>query len=118
MTKWLMLAVAIVSEVVASLALKAALNEPLWYLLVAVGYIAAFGGLTVAMRRGMSLGVAYGIWGAMGVALTAVGATVLFGEPLTPVMVVGLSLIVLGVLIVELGAQQAQRLRRAKATEA
>ena len=51
----------------------------------------------------MPLGVAYGIWAAAGVALTAIGSRVFFKEPLTRVMVLGIALIMAGVLLVELG---------------
>lgn len=109
MKKWLMLAAAVVSEVTASLSLKGALDQPLWYILVAIGYTSAFIFISLAMRQGLGLGVAYGIWGAMGVALTAVLATVIFGEVLTPVMGIGLLLVMVGVLVVELGSQQAAK---------
>ena len=56
---------------------------------------------------GMGLGVAYGIWGATGVVLTAVFATALFGDPLTATMGVGIALVIGGVLCVELGSQAA-----------
>jgi small multidrug resistance pump len=107
--KWLLLGAAIVTEVSATLALKAALDAPGWYLLVAVGYGAAFALLSLTLRAGLDLGVAYGIWGAMGVALTAALAAVLFGEPLTPLMLLGMALIIGGVLCVELGSQRAKR---------
>lgn len=113
MKKWLLLAVAIVTEVSASLALQAAREHPGWYLLVGAGYIAAFVALGFVLREGMPLGAAYGIWGALGVALTAVLAAVLFGQPLTGVMIIGLVLIIGGVLTVELGSQAAQRRRKA-----
>lgn len=109
MKKWLLLGVAIVAEVSASLALKAALEHPAWYALVAVGYLAAFVFLTLVLRLGLSIGVAYGIWGAMGVALTAVMSAVVFGEPLTPMMICGMALVVGGVLCVELGSRAAER---------
>ncbi|EYT56434.1 hypothetical protein H489_0117955, partial [Curtobacterium flaccumfaciens UCD-AKU] len=51
--------------------------------------------------------VAYGIWGASGVALTAVLAAVLFGQALTLTMIVGIALIAVGVLLVEIGSQRA-----------
>lgn len=108
-TTWLLLAGAIVAEVSASLALKAALTQPGWYVLVVAGYVGAFGLLALVLRAGMALGVAYGVWGAVGVALTALASAVLFGEPLTPLMVLGLAVIVVGVLCVELGSQQAAR---------
>mgnify|MGYP001160626005 FL=1 len=113
MKKWLLLAGAIISEVAGSLALQAGQDHPAWYILVAIGYVGAFTLLALVLREGMALGVAYGIWGAMGVALTAVLAALLFGQPLTGVMILCLALIIGGVLTVELGSQAAQRKREA-----
>ncbi len=95
---------AIVAEVTASLSLKAAQAAPIWFAVVAVGYVISFACLTLALRLGMVLGVAYGIWGAVGVVLTALGGAVIFGEPLTAVMWGGIVLIMAGVLLVELGS--------------
>ena len=113
MKKWLLLAGAIVSEVTASLALQAAQDHPAWYVVVGVGYVAAFSLLGLVLRQGMALGVAYGIWGAMGVALTAIFAAIIFGQPLT--LILGLVLIIGGVLTVEMGSQAAIRKREANA---
>lgn len=112
MKKWVFLAGAILSEVTASLSLQAAQDHPGWYVLVGIGYVVAFTLLGLVLRQGMALGAAYGIWGAMGVALTAVFAAVLFGQPLTFIMVIGLVLIIAGVLIVEMGSQAAHRKRK------
>jgi small multidrug resistance pump len=113
MKKWLLLAGAIITEVTASLSLKAALTHPELFVVVVVGYLAAFFFLSLVLRAGMALGVAYGIWGALGVALTAVMSAVLFGEPLTPLMMCGIVLIILGVLCVEVGSQMAHRRKTA-----
>ena len=109
MTTWLLLAGAIASEVAASLSLKGALDQPVWYVLVVAGYACSFALLAAVLRRGFPLGVAYGIWGAVGVAATALLAAVIFGEALTPLMLAGMALIICGVLCVELGSQQAVR---------
>lgn len=106
MRKWLFLGAAIASEVTGSLSLKAALENPGWYALVAVGYGASFVFLSLVLRTGLALGVAYGIWGALGVAATAILAAVIFGEPLTSVMLLGMVMIVCGVLTVEVGSRQ------------
>ncbi len=116
MRKWLLLMSAILMEVSAALALRAALDRPGWYVVVAIGYIGAFVALTFVLRAGVGIGVAYGIWGASGVALTAVFATVLFGDPLTVTMGVGIALVIGGVLCVELGSQAARA--RAEVVEA
>ena len=105
--KWLLLITAILTEVSATLSLRAALDHPAWYIVVVGGYLAAFTALSFVLREGMGLGVAYGIWGATGVVLTAVFATFLFGDPLTATMGVGIALVIGGVLCVELGSQAA-----------
>ena len=108
MNKWLLLAGAIGSEVTAALSLKAALEAPGWYALVAAGYVASFSLLALVLRAGMPLGAAYGIWGALGVALTAVLGSAIFGEPLTGVVFAGLALVIGGVLLVEFGSHKAK----------
>lgn len=108
MRKWLTLAAAIGSEVVATLSLKAALDQPAWYVVVAAGYIASFVFVAMCLRLGMKIGVAYGIWGASGVTLTALLSAVIYDESLTLVMGLGMILIIAGVLTVELGSQKAQ----------
>jgi small multidrug resistance pump len=107
MTTWLLLVGAIVSEVTATLCLKAALDRPALYAVVAVGYVASFTLLAAVLRRGMGLGVAYGVWAALGVAATAVLSALVYDEPLTLLMTVGLVLIIGGVLLVEGGSQAA-----------
>lgn len=109
MKGWLYLAGAIVVEVIAALSLKAAVGDPVWYFVVTPGYALAFLWLSRALREGMPLGVAYGIWGAAGVAATAGASAIIFDEPLTLTMVLGIVIIVAGVLCVELGSQQARR---------
>ena len=75
-----------------------------WYAAVAVGYLVAFTCLSLVLAEGMALGVAYGIWSASGVALTALAGRVLFREPFTWVTAAGVALIAGGVLLIELGA--------------
>ncbi|QWC83932.1 QacE family quaternary ammonium compound efflux SMR transporter [Nocardioidaceae bacterium] len=105
MTVWLLLGGAIFCEVAGTLSLRvAAMGRARWYAPVVLGYLAAFTLLALTLDAGMPLGVAYGIWAATGVALTATASRLLFDEPLTPLMVGGIGLIVTGVLLVELGA--------------
>lgn len=111
------LGLAILTEVAGSLSLKAALDNPVFYLVVVGGYVAAFTCLAQVLREGLSLGVAYGVWGAAGVALTAVLSTVIFGEPMTWVMGLGIAVIIAGVVCIELGAQAANRSRTGTAEQ-
>lgn len=104
---WPALGGAIVSEVSATLALRQALNQPGFYVMVGIGYALAFVLLSLTPKAGMPLGVAYGLWGALGVALTAVLSMLVFGEPITVLVALGIALIMAGVLLVEVGAQRA-----------
>jgi small multidrug resistance pump len=93
---WFWLAGAIVAEVTATVSLRYSegFSRPLPSLVVVAGYAIAFVALSQALERGMPLGVAYGVWAALGVTLVAlIGATFL-GEPLTWVQVVGIALVV------------------------
>jgi len=104
---YLLLTGAIVSEVIGTMALKLSdgFTQAGWAALVAVGYLLAFYLLSQVLSRGMAIGIAYGIWGACGVALTAVLGHVIFDDPLTILMAIGIVLIVVGVLAVELGSE-------------
>jgi small multidrug resistance pump len=102
---WVYLVAAIVLEVVGTLSLRAAATgQRRWYAAVLVGYVASFVLLARALEEGLGIGVAYGIWTAVGVALTAVLSKLLFHEPLTLVMSLGIALIITGVVLLELGA--------------
>ena len=104
---WPALGGAIISEVSATLALRQALNQPGFYVVVGIGYALAFILLSLTLKAGMPLGVAYGLWSALGVALTAVLSMLVFGEPITVLVALGIALIMAGVLVVEVGAQRA-----------
>jgi small multidrug resistance pump len=101
---WLALAGAILVEVVATLSLRASdgFRKKAWIVPVILGYLASFYLLWVSLSLGMPVGIAYGVWTACGVALVAIIARVLFKEPLTWVMMLGIALIVTGVLTIEL----------------
>ncbi|STX04784.1 DMT family transporter [Kocuria rosea] len=102
---WLFLSVSILTEVAGTLSLRmAARGRRRWYAAVAVGYLVAFTCLSLVLAEGMALGVAYGIWSASGVALTALAGRVLFREPFTWVTAAGVALIAGGVLLIELSA--------------
>ena len=104
MKQWIFLIGAIISEVAATLSLKAGMDNPIFYIVVAIGYGAAFVFLTKALKLGMALGVAYGIWAASGVALTAIFSKIIFKEHLTLVMSIGILFVIGGVLMIELGS--------------
>jgi small multidrug resistance pump len=102
---YVFLAGAIVAEVVATLSLRASegLARAGFVVVVVAGYVAAFVLLAQALVRDVPLGVAYGIWAAVGVAAVAILSIPLFGERLTLVQAGGIVLVVVGVLALEAG---------------
>ena len=103
---WFWLAVAIGTEVTATLALRASagFSRPLPSIVVVVGYAVAFLALSRSLVHGMEIGVAYAIWAGIGVAVVAVAGVLLFGEQMTPVQALGIVLVVAGVVAVEIGS--------------
>lgn len=104
MRRWALLLGAILTEVTGTLSLRAFQDQRWWLVLVVAGYVASFMLLARVLRAGVPIGVAYGIWGAAGTAITAVLGTLIFGDPFTMPILVGIGLIVAGVLMVEFGS--------------
>jgi len=104
----MLLGAAIVTEVAATLSLRASQDQSAWLIVVVIGYVGAFVLLTMVLRTGMPIGVAYGIWGALGTAGTAVLAAIFFNDPFTWPIALGIALIIAGVLLVEMGSHRAE----------
>lgn len=101
--KWIYLGIAIVSEVLATSALRAADGfTRIWpSLAVVVGYAISFYFLSLTLRS-IPVGIAYAIWSGVGILLISVAGWLLFGQKLDAPAILGLSLIVLGVAILNL----------------
>ena len=106
MRTWALLFAAIAVEVAATLSLRASQDHSVWLLLVVAGYVGSFVLLTMVLRAGMPVGVAYGIWGASGTAATAVLAAAIFGDAFTWPIAAGIGLFIAGVLLVEFGSRR------------
>lgn len=104
MRKWGLLSAAIATEITGTLSLRASQDHSAWLIVVVIGYISSFILMAAVLRAGMPVGVAYGIWGASGTAVTAVAASAIFGEAFTWSLAVGIALIIAGVLLVEFGS--------------
>ncbi|MEW6255207.1 MAG: multidrug efflux SMR transporter [Pseudomonadota bacterium] len=100
---YLYLLIAIVAEVIATSALKAAegFTRLVPSLIVAVGYGVAFYCLSLVLRT-MPVGIAYAIWSGVGIVLVAAIGAVLYGQKLDLAAMIGLGLIIAGVLVVNL----------------
>ncbi|WP_153117489.1 DMT family transporter [Rhodocyclus tenuis] len=97
---WLYLAIAIVSEVIATSALNATQGFTRWLpsLIVVVGYAAAFYFLSLTLRA-IPLGIAYAVWSGVGVALIALIGWAVYQQPLDLPAMIGIGLIVAGVAV-------------------
>jgi len=103
MKTYLLLAVAVAFETVATSSLKAS-NQftrlwPTVSMIVCYGFSYYF--LTLVLRH-MSLGVAYALWCALGIVLVAAIGIVVFKQRLDTPAVIGIFFIVLGVVIINL----------------
>ncbi|WP_433561767.1 DMT family transporter [Nocardia sp. CA-151230] len=100
-----LLALAIVCEVTATVSLKISegFSKLVPSIIVVIGYGAAFFFLSQALKRGMAIGVAYGIWSAVGVVAVATIGALFLDEGITPVQIGGIVLVIAGVLALELG---------------
>ncbi|MEU2753220.1 DMT family transporter [Streptomyces albidoflavus] len=102
---WVLLACAILAEVTATISLRLSegFSKIAPSVVVVVGYVTAFTLLALVLKRGMAIGVAYGIWAAAGVALVALIGAAFLGDSLTPVQYGGLVLVAVGVVALEAG---------------
>jgi small multidrug resistance pump len=103
MTPYLLLAGAIITEVLGTLALKASegFTRVTPSIIVLVGYTTAFLLLSQLLKLGMPVGTAYAIWASVGVASIAIAGHVLFAEALGAQALIGIGLIITGVVLVE-----------------
>ena len=96
------LAIAIVTEVAATAALRASngFTRPLPSIIVVVGYVICFIALAFCVRR-IPIGVAYGIWSGVGLVLITIAAWWLYDQRVDAAAIVGMGLIVTGVVVIQ-----------------
>jgi len=101
--QWALLAIAIVSEVIGTSAMKA--SEGFSRLgpsvIVVVGYASAFYFLSLTLKT-IPVGVAYAIWSGVGVVLITLIGWVVYGQSLRLPEILGMALIVSGVVVLNL----------------
>jgi small multidrug resistance pump len=98
---WLFLAIA--SEVIGTTALKASdgFTHPIPVIVVVVGYAASFYFLALTLRE-IPLGITYAVWSGIGTAAIAIIGVLFFRETLGWAGIAGISLIVIGVALLNL----------------
>ena len=108
MPAWLCLSIAIVSEVIATSALKASegFSRLVPSVIVVAGYLVAFYFLALTLKT-VPVGVAYAIWSGAGVALIALVGWLVFGQRLDAPALIGMALIVTGVIVMQVFSKTA-----------
>lgn len=101
--KYLFLAVAIVSEVLATTALKQSegFSRLWWSVATVVGYAVAFYFLSLTLKT-IPTGVAYAIWSGVGIVLISTVAWLFQGQKLDLPAIAGMTMIVGGVVVMNL----------------
>ena len=102
------LAIAIVSEVTGAtfLAKSEGFSKPLPTIITMICFGIAFYFLSQVIKT-IPLGIAYAIWSGMGIVLTAIIGYFILGNKLDLPAIVGMSLIVLGVIVINLFSHSA-----------
>ena len=97
---YLMLAIAIVSEVCATTAMKQSngFTRLPWTVVTVIGYGIAFYFLSLTLRTILT-GIAYAIWSGVGIVLISAAAWAFQGQKLDAAAVTGMGLIVAGVIV-------------------
>ena len=100
MKNWLILFIAILSETIATTALKASegFTVLLPSIIVVIGYCLSFYFLSLTLRT-IPVGIAYAVWSGVGVALVTLFGVLVYNQRLDFSALVGISLIMLGVVV-------------------
>ena len=100
---YVLLAIAIVAEVIATSALRASegFSRLLPAVVVVLGYGVAFYCLSLTLRS-IPVGIVYAIWSGVGIVLITLVALVLYGQMPDWPAIVGLGLIISGVVVLNL----------------
>ena len=103
MIAYLYLSVAIVAEVIATTALRAAdgFTQVLPSAISIIGYVVAFYFLSLTLRT-MPVGVAYAIWSGVGIVLISLAGWLLYKQMLDLPAIVGMAMIMGGVIVINL----------------
>ncbi|MEN3602763.1 SMR family transporter [Brucella abortus] len=109
MPVYTLLAIAIFSEVIGTLSLKASegFSRLGPSIVVVVAYGLAFYFLSLTLKT-IPVGVAYAIWSGVGVTLVALIGWLVFGQKLDLPAIVGMGLIIAGVIVLNLLSNTAQ----------
>ena len=105
---YLYLSIAIIAEVIATLALKASdgFTQATTSTICIIGYAVAFYFLSLVLKT-IPVGIAYAIWAGMGIILIALIGAVLFKQVPDVPAIIGMVFIVTGVVVIKVFSKTA-----------
>jgi len=100
---YLYLALAIISEVIGTSALKASeeFTKLVPSIIVIVGYMSAFYFMTFVLRE-LPIGITYAIWSGLGIVLITIAGMFLYKQIPDTAAIIGMGLIITGVIVIHL----------------
>lgn len=103
MNPWLLLTLAIIAEVIATLSLKASDGFSRWLpsIVVVLGYGFSFYAMALTLKI-LPVGVVYAVWSGAGIVLIALLSWVFFQQALTSMNLLGIALILAGVVVLNM----------------
>lgn len=106
--KYVFLSLAIILEVIGSSFMKASngFTKAVPSVITVLAYLICFFFLSQALKS-IPLGIAYAIWGGLGIVLTAVISVVVFRQTLDIPAIIGITLIVAGVVVMNFFSKSA-----------
>ncbi len=104
MQHWFFLTAAILFEVAGTVSMKLSegFTKPAASVFVALFYLISLAALTLALKK-IDVSIAYAIWAGVGTALIAIVGILYFKEPATTLKFVSITLIIAGVVGLNLG---------------
>lgn len=110
MSAWVMLAVAIVTEITATMSLRASngFTRLLPSIVVVAGYGVSFFLLSHVLKT-LPVGMVYAIWSAVGIAAIAILGRLVCNDPLPPFAIAGLLLILGGIVVLRVAIGAAEQ---------
>lgn len=106
---YLFLAIAIISEVIATSALKASNGFTVLVpsLITIVGYVIALFFLSLTLKT-IPVGIAYAIWSGAGIILISTVAWIMFKQQLDLAALIGLGLMIAGIIVINVFSKSTQ----------
>lgn len=97
------LTIAIITEVIGTMALKASAGMTKLgpVAVVVIGYTISFLFLSLTLKH-IAVGIAYAIWSGVGIVMIAVAGAIIFRERLDAAAIAGIGLILAGVLVLKI----------------